>query len=177
MNKEIERKWLVNFDLIPKEILNQSVYIESDQSYLSRTPEVRIRKQKQSESCSTYILTIKGQGDLTRTEVETPLDKNQYKSLLTLCKTNPIPKKIYLLSTKKLAKHGPIEINLVEDRWCYAEVEFKTEEDSEDFDPPSWFLEEVTYHKEYKMVNIAFDFYEKSLYKEQDAEQDILLSL
>ena len=149
--KEIERKWLM--DGFPELEFNHTFMIR--QLYLSTNPEVRIRLKGISDGNHikelSYKLCIKGEGDLKRTEVEKELDFYEYKSLLDLNDSNMDILKLYRVFDYNGYK---LEVSEVDDgKFYYAEIEFKSEEDANAFIAPSWFGEEVTYDRDYKMKN------------------------
>ncbi len=139
---EIERKFLT------KEIpfaLDGFVCKELRQSYLSFKPTIRIRK-----SDDTYILTIKGSGDISREEYELLISEEEYMTLLKKTEGVEICKKRYLI---------PLENGLVAEFDVYegeltglytTEVEFSTEEEAENFIAPEWFGKDVSSERTYK---------------------------
>lgn len=158
---EIERKWLLS-DL-PKNLEADARYILQT-SYISHGKnEVRIRSAFHDDSVGTketwgeiycrYKLTIKGPGALSRTEVEFILSREQYDELSALIKPEPILKDYheYHINGKR------IEISRVDNDWVYAEVEFESEKEANDYVLPKEIQEvlvrEITYEPEYKMKN------------------------
>ncbi len=150
-NLEIERKFLIK-DL-PEEISNN---IKSsnyqfhliEQGYLSTNPVVRARRQGDE-----YILTYKSSGMLSRIEYNLPLTQESYDHLIKKTDGNIITKTRYLIPFKG-DNQGKflIELDIFEGKFrglILAEVEFETEEIAKKFIPPSWFIEDVTYKKEY----------------------------
>lgn len=154
--KEIERKWLVKE--WPTSQLKEIERVSVNQAYLSIDPEVRIR----SKSITTnkdwnprYILTIKSNGDLTRTEVEMELSAEQFAALETMVGEPYIRKEV----RKYELPHGLVlEVSLVdegtENEFMYAEVEFPDEETAKCFIMPFGIqAEDVTGNPVYKMKN------------------------
>lgn len=139
-NIEIERKWLM--DGFPPLPLQHSVF--SEQGYLSFKPTVRIRKTLRA-GIWLYYLTIKGEGTLARTEVELPLQAEQYDALLPLLAAPTATKKMQLHT---LPGGETLECSLVDEgaptAFYYAEVEFETIEQARAFQPPPYFGREVT---------------------------------
>lgn len=140
---EIERKFLVKE--IPNNILKQS---NITQGYLCYDPEIRIRNIDDKK----YFLTIKTSDcSMIRDEHEIEIQKEIYSSLFKETKAIINKTRSYVnLSTGLTA-----EIDSYDDGLVVVEVEFKTKENADDFIPPSWFGEEVTYNKAYKNVNLA----------------------
>lgn len=104
---EIERKFLLTKP-VPKHFLPLCT-IKMEQSYLSTTPEVRIRKEEtlrpsinvdtnlnphipRRQSTTAYVVCFKGTGDLARSEIEVVVMKDTYEDLLSLTINDPIIK-------------------------------------------------------------------------------------
>lgn len=135
---EIERKFLINH--IPEQ-LQQYSKKELTQGYLCTNPVVRIRQQDES-----YILTYKSTGMRSRIEEEMPLTKDAFEHLLQKTDGNIIQKTRYLLPIDGTT----LTIELDAFHGCFegiylAEVEFASDAAADDFSPPAWFDEEVTY--------------------------------
>ena len=138
---EIERKWLMEGfpDLPCQEELLQV------QGYLSFAPvTVRIRRTQRG-AVENFCLTIKGRGGLARTEVELPMQKEQYEALMGLVQGATATKRMRLCS---LPDGYVAECSLVDEgepgSFSYAEVEFESEEEAMAFVPPACFGREVT---------------------------------
>lgn len=80
---EIERRFLLND--IP--YLSRYSSDEIEQGYLSFEPEIRIRKKG-----SKFFITMKGEGSLSRTEVEKEIDSTIYEILINLLQGRKIKK-------------------------------------------------------------------------------------
>ena len=133
---EIERKFLVDPAGIPS--LTDYPKHEMAQGYISTDPVVRIRR-----SDDKYILTVKSGGLLAREEFEMYLTEDQFSGLSTHVQGLIIEKTRYLIPCLPYTIeldifHGDLEGLL------YAEVEFPSVEEAEDFDPPIWFGRDVT---------------------------------
>jgi len=151
---EIERKWLIqklpNKDHFAKE--------ERYQGYLSLIPEVRISR---TISMNIFIdkLTVKGEGTLSREEIETYIPNKFFDEISEFIERTNNTKLIH--KDRYLYTHGPytIECNIVGKgtnyEFMYAEVEFKSEDDAENFVFP--FPEcdpvDITGYSNYKMRN------------------------
>lgn len=148
---EIERKYLV--EGFPKDLeLLSEVYIE--QGYVSFSPEVRIRKAVVKDTGEEeYYLTIKGDGDLARPEIETEISSEFYKDAANFLGTEVVRKDY------KKYRLGPWELEVShvdagkEWEFYYAEIEFPSEEAANAFVPPSFLGKEITYDTMYKMKN------------------------
>lgn len=135
---EIERKFLIN--KIPKYLENYSKN-ELIQGYLCTNPVVRIRRQDEE-----YILTYKSTGMRSRIEEEMPLTKDAFEHLLKKTDGNVIQKTRYLLPVEEAAL--TIELDAFHGYFegiYLAEVEFASDAEADNFEPPEWFDEEVTY--------------------------------
>lgn len=135
---EIERKFLIN--QLPKQ-LKDCQKRELAQGYLCTNPVVRIRQQDED-----YILTYKSTGMRSRIEEEMPLTKEAFEHLLKKTDGNVIQKTRYLLPIDGTS----LTIELDEFHGNFqgiylAEVEFASDAAADEFEPPEWFDEEVTY--------------------------------
>ncbi|HJA26384.1 MAG TPA: hypothetical protein H9795_10015 [Candidatus Fournierella merdigallinarum] len=125
---EIERKWLVKGWPRGLEAVQT---IRMRQGYIALRPTVRIRQEAQ-EAGVEYILCFKGKagpGGLSRTEIETPIEKDLFCQLEALIGKPLIEKE---QRRYPLADGLILEVNQVDpgtkDEFFYAEVEFATEE-------------------------------------------------
>lgn len=158
---EIERKFTVA--RLPENLTDYPcLYIQ--QAYLSTNPVIRIRRQN-----ADYFLTYKGKGLLAREEYNLPLNKEAYEHLLAKADGNIISKKRYLLPvTSPSFRKGyqpageipalTIELDIFEPPFApliIAEVEFPDEAMAKAFIPPCWFLEDVTYDRQYHNSNLS----------------------
>ena len=82
---EIERQWLFDINKVPERFC--FCHKDMEQSYLSLEPEVRLRKETPNlvfelvfETCMTYWITIKGNGDLSREEINKQITKEEYEA-------------------------------------------------------------------------------------------------
>lgn len=148
---EIERKFLM--EGFPKDLeLLSEVYIE--QGYVSFLPEVRIRKAVVRDSGKEeYYLTIKGEGDLARREIETEISRQFYEETADFLGAGVVKKDYKKYKLGQLV----LEVSLVDaDReWAfyYGEIEFPSEEEANAFEAPDYFGKEITYDAAYKMKN------------------------
>lgn len=144
---EIERKFLVS--TLPD--LNNVIFNELKQAYLSFEPEVRIR----SLDDSLFYLAEKSTGDLSRSEIEPQINGVTFQILTSLVQGRIISKTRYYVSlnnniTAELdIYHGELE-GLVT-----VETEFKSEKEANEFVVPNWYGREITYDKRYKNKNLA----------------------
>ncbi|MFQ9934079.1 MAG: CYTH domain-containing protein [Lachnospiraceae bacterium] len=139
---EIERKYLICKDKLP---VNYSEYpcLIIEQAYLCREPVVRVRKQN-----NEYYLTYKSKGLMEREEYNLPLTEESYNHLLKKADGAIIKKKRYLIPLKPYT----IELDVFQGKHeglILAEVEFRSREEAEEFNPPVWFGEDVTFSSKY----------------------------
>ncbi len=148
---EIERKFLVDGFPEGLELLSE-VYIE--QGYVSFNPEVRIRKAVE-RGCEKeeYYLTIKGDGDLARREIETEVTAAFYEDTADFLGVDVVRKDY------KKYRFGQWELEVshvdagADWEFYYAEIEFSSEEEANAFVLPEYLGKEITYDENYKMKN------------------------
>lgn len=138
---EIERKYLIhqlpdNLESYPQKRI--------EQGYLCTNPVVRIRQQNQD-----YFLTYKSSGLMAREEYNLPLTKEAYEHLKPKADGYLISKTRYLIP---LTDKYTIELDVFDAPFAplyMAEVEFSSVEEAENFIPPEWFGEDVTFDSSY----------------------------
>ena len=146
---EIERKFLLT--KMPDMPCISSHHVT--QGYLSIEPEVRIRSKEPSEPLSnTFTLCIKGEGYLSREEVEVDISEEHFNTLRNMVQGQMITKQYqkYRLPDNLVAECSVVDSG-TEHSFAYVEVEFESEEDAISFVPPEYFGREITYCEEYKM--------------------------
>lgn len=144
---EIERKYLI--PQLPDDYRSYPSK-EIEQGYLSTDPVVRIRK-----SGDQYILTYKGSGLMEREEYNLPLTKESYEHLRP--KTDGILIHKIRYNIPYLGKYT-IELDVFLDSLAplvLAEVEFETKDEAEQFCPPDWFGEDVTFSTKYHNSSLS----------------------
>lgn len=151
---ERERKWL--FEGVVPEGLNVIDKCEILQGYISVDPEVRLRFKKKNDSELDFKMEIKGDGDLERAELPFKLTKEQFQRLMNIVGIKEC-QLIHKDFTSYEYGDNVIEVSEVDkdstNSFKYIEVEFKTVEEAQEFQPLDWFGREVTYDKRYKMKN------------------------
>ena len=158
---EIERQWLFDIDKVPKRFCFW--HKDMEQSYLNLEPEVRLRKETSKliselvlKSDPTYWITIKGNGDLSREEINKEITKEEYEALKRIGNITE-DKVIRKIHWETYIGKYKLELNIVdkgtENEFCYGEIEFSSEEEALAFEPLDYFGEEVTYDNSYKMKN------------------------
>ncbi len=146
MNIETERKFLIKY--LPKDYEKYSK-MDIEQAYLSIDKEHRIRKND-----NLYYETFKGEGNLSRTEIEKEITKDQYDNLYNKIISRVIYKTRYIIPYKD----NNIELNIYKKELSgliVAEVEFNSVEESNEFIPPIWFGKEVTFDNKFKNQYLA----------------------
>lgn len=144
---EIERKF--KLAAFPAD-LPLVVELDQYQGYLATDPEVRIRHTvNHTEGKETYILCIKSTGDLVRHEVETAIEQDQFEELASMLAYPLIHKQ---LNAYRLPDGHVLECSVVDEgAFSYAEVEFASEQEAQEWIPPVWLGREMTYEKGFKM--------------------------
>lgn len=148
MNREIERKFLINE---PPDDLNKYPNHKIEQGYLAVTDDFEVRLRKKGDR---YYQTSKSEGGLVRKEVEIELSPDQFDALWPLTEGKRIEKTRYNIEYEGFL----IELDLYSGSLKglrVAEIEFQTEDLSETFTPPDWFEDEVTDDKRYKNKYLA----------------------
>ncbi len=148
---EIERKWLVNGFVDDYLECTGSAIVK--QGYISCAPAVRIRSSE-SESGISYVLCFKSKGTLCRKEFEMSLKKEEFDELCTFLCGELVVKKYRVY---KLPSGETLEVSLVDEgkptSFFYAEVEFDSVEQAENFAPPHFLGEEKTHDENFSMSN------------------------
>ena len=142
---EIERKWILK--RVPTEfklVRNSQV----EQFYVSINPEVRLRHNPASSE--PFRITVKGEGTLSREEIETGVSEDFYNQLKDFVNKPPIKKDYSIFNCGGY----PLAVSIVDNgAFIYAEIEFKTEEQARSYQLPIDDAVEVTEKSEYKMKN------------------------
>ena len=139
---EIERKYLIDGTL-PFSLEPFSCHL-IEQAYLCTAPVVRVRRQDQD-----YILTYKGSGLMAREEYNLPLNQDAYLHLRKKADGILIHKIRYKIPYQQ---KYTIELDIFLDSLAplmLAEVEFDSEDEANNFTPPEWFSEDVTFSTKY----------------------------
>lgn len=158
MGMEIERKWLVTEASLGKNpnIRKEELeYLDIEQAYLCKEPVIRIRKTVNRNGQREFILSYKGKGLLEREEYNLPLTEEAYILLKGKIEGRIIVKRRYVLP------YGEYRIE-----WdvfkgdltglMYAEVEFSSAPEAEEFKAPEWFSRELTEEAGHSNADLAF---------------------
>lgn len=154
MALEIERKFIMTG--FPEE-LKCLREVTVAQGYISVEPEVRIHTATdRNTGVTNYRLTMKGEGDLTRTEIKTSIDGEFYREAVELLGV-PMIQKDYRSYELSASAGLILEVCLVDPgtahEFYYGEIEFESEEDAMRFTRIPCLGEEVTNDPAYKMKN------------------------
>lgn len=151
MALEIERKWRIR--RLPERLLEYPIK-EIEQGYLNFSPAIRVRRSR-LDGKEHYSMSYKGSGLLSHEEVNLPLDRESYHSLLKKAEG------IIIRKRRSLIPYGEYRIELdrflgeLEGLWI-AEVEFPSVEEARRFQGPDWFSEDVTESGEYANSRLAY---------------------
>lgn len=138
---EIERKYLIRE--LP-ENLETYAYHDIEQAYLCTAPVVRIRRQD-----DRYILTYKSSGMMAHEEYNLPLTREAYEHLKAKADGNVITKRRYLIPLDDVLT---IELDLFSGTFAWHDPRrggVSHRGSRQHFHPPDWFIEDVTFKKEY----------------------------
>ena len=150
ISMEIERKFLLN------NFPNNLKCIETamvSQGYISINPEVRIRSYEYNDD-KKFVLTIKGEGDLSRNEMEVCITEEAFKGISEIINKPLIEKdyRKYQLSDGLILECSHVDKGSASE-FIYAEIEFENEEQAKEFIVPDFLEKEITDCPEYKMKN------------------------
>ena len=148
--QEIEKKFLIKS--LPGD-LNQYQKIHVVQGYLSASgrPSLRVRKYG-DEYILSYKFKERTQKEVANVakEVELPLVEESFEHLMKKVDGRIVEKNRYLIP---LENDLTAELDVFEgylDGLKFVEVEFKSEEDAANFNPPEWFGKDVTFDVHFK---------------------------
>lgn len=146
---EIERKYLIK--QLPADLAQYPRRL-IEQGYLCTEPVVRIRRDN-----DLFELTYKSKGLMVREEHNLPLTEDSYLHLKEKIDGILITKKRYMIPLEPYT----IELDVFEGVLAplvLAEVEFPSEEEANNFTPPSWFGEDVTFSSKYHNSTMSQKF-------------------
>ena len=148
---EIERKYLLKE--IP-EWVKACPYKEMEQSYISRSPVIRVRHIVQ-DGRETFILTLKGRGLSMREEYELDLNRLEYLNLLSKAEGRTIEKRRYLVPLEGGLTAEVDEFSGELAGLKLVEVEFPSEEAMRAFCAPEWFGRDVSEEGTYQNSRLS----------------------
>jgi CYTH domain-containing protein len=155
-NIEVERKFLVNLSDLPADMISRGEVLELVQTYINFSPETRVRKVRKVNDIN-YYHTRKLPKDnigLSREEVESCITEEKYNDLLK----EQVGDTIYKTRYRFCENSYTIEVDVYSHGLtglAVAEVEFKSVEQSGNFNPPDWFGKDITYEPRYKNSNLS----------------------
>ncbi len=152
MNNEIERKYLV-FNLPDLSNLEKKTY---KQGYIFdfHHDQVRLRKTINSKELTQFTIK-KGEGE-KRSEFEISLTEIQFKKLWPATEEKRVKKTRYFYPLWSYQAEVDVYCDHL-DGLVTAEVEFNTQLEAEDFDPPEWFGPNVIEEPEFKNKQLALN--------------------
>ena len=145
--KEIERRFFVK--TMPAN-LHEYTGHSITQGYVFFDPVVRLRKTE-----SEFFLTIKTKGLLVREEIELNIEKENFDTMWHKVEGNIIEKTRYEIP---LGQNLKAELDIFHGQFhplIIVEVEFDTIARSQEFIPPDWFGEDITFSTEYANKSLA----------------------
>jgi len=148
-DKEIERKWLVDKDEIPYDLNKAMDIYDIQQTYICFDPEMRVRNYNNGQSYELTIKTNLTEDGLIRDEINMDITQEQYENLIEKKECFTIHKTRY-----NIYDNGQVmAIDIFHDELdglAYMEIEFKSKEDSDNYETPSWVIKDVTSDVRYK---------------------------
>jgi CYTH domain-containing protein len=147
--KEIERKFLL--PLVPG-LADGQQFVEIEQGYLAidEETEVRVRRADQDR-----FITVKGGQGEVRDEIEIAISDKQFAALWPLTEGRRLSKRRLVVT---LERGLEVELDVFKDELeglLIAEVEFESEAESDEFEPPDWLGREVTGNDRYSGQSLA----------------------
>src|SRR4051794_12862562 len=144
---EIERKFLLS----EPPNLDAAAGDEIEQGYLAIGSDGEVRVRRKGER---LLLTAKRGAGLSRQEAEVELDRAGFDELWSLIDGRRLRKRRHVMP------HGDLKIEIDVyagdlDGLVVAEIEFVSEEQAKEFEPPGWLGEEVTGDHRYLNETLA----------------------
>lgn len=151
---EIERKWLIDPNNIPYDLSNAEV-CEIEQTYITFSPEFRIRRVNGGEYYTCAFKANLRVGGLVRDEIEAFITEDEYDNLLVKSEGNTIYKTRYQF----LDEEGYlIAIDIFAgdlEGLAYMEIEFTNMDEATEYGNPDWVIADVTNDVNYKNGYLA----------------------
>lgn len=141
---EIERKFLI--DNFPNN-LNFESKNEIEQYYIVNSKDLTIRLRRYNNK---YFITFKSGSLMVREEKEIEIKQQDFEELKNIAPKNKIIKTRFIFFDRQYK----VELDIFKDELeglIIAEIEFKTEQEAINYNPPNWFGKEVT--QDYKFTN------------------------
>lgn len=149
MAKEIERKFLLQ--RVPS-LANGLQSIDIEQGYLAIDEETEVRVRRADPD---RFITVKGGQGEVRDEVEIAISDEQFAALWPLTEGRRLGKRRLVIT---LERGLEVELDVFKgelEGLLIAEVEFESEAESDEFEPPGWLGEEVTGDDRYSGQSLA----------------------
>jgi adenylate cyclase len=154
MAQEIERKLLVDVDMLPEDLGAWRAQ-RLEQGYLAITGEVEIRIRRAGGRDAR--LTVKSSPGLSRAEEELPLDAEAFERLWPLTAGRRVVK---VRHSREVAPGVVLELDVYEGALAglaTLEAEFASEDAARAWTPPPWAGRDVTGEKAYANQTLAVD--------------------
>jgi len=150
---EIEKKWLIDKTKIPYD-LSKAEKFEIEQTYISFSPEIRVRKINNGEEYTFAVKTNMTSDGLIRDEMENTITEEEYNNMIKKKEGNTIYKTRYQFLEDNILYAIDIFKDDLEGL-AYMEIEFENKELSDEFETPSWVIKDVTADVRYKNGHLA----------------------
>lgn len=151
---ETERKFLIDPAKLPKDMDKRGKVYDIVQTYISLSPEMRVRMLNKKY----YYFTLKRPLDdvgLSREEIEFRITQEEYEALVKKREGSTIYKTRYQFYENGTYIFVDVYYSKKLTGLVVAEVEFPSAEASRKFKAPKWFGEEITADLRYKNANLA----------------------
>lgn len=150
---EIEKKWLIKKELIPYD-LSKMERIEIEQTYICFSPEIRVRRINGGSQYTFAVKTNITEDGMTRNELEENITQEEYHNLISKKEGNTIHKTRYQF----LEGNQILAIDIFSGKLeglAYLEIEFKDQEEAQNYKAPDWVMKDVTSDLSYKNGHLA----------------------
>lgn len=141
--KEIERRWLLckPFDDGSKPV--EDILVKTHYLSINKSIETRVRQTMNNKFDDVrYVFTVKAGSGMEREEVEVRLFQEDYINLLNKTYNNDPPTPICKEHKLFIYNGFPLEVNIVDGKFTYAEIEFRNETEARAFQFPQEFIDE-----------------------------------
>ena len=150
---EIEKKWIIDKKNIPYDLSNAEI-IEIEQTYISFSPEIRVRKINGGKEYTFAVKTNITSDGMTRDELEDYITEEEYNNLIKKREGNTIHKTRYQFLDGDYLLAIDIFSGELEGL-AYLEIEFENQDEVDKFETPSWVIKDVTSDLNYKNGYLA----------------------
>jgi len=150
---EIEKKWLIDKEKIPYNLSNAEV-IEIEQTYISFSPEIRVRRINKGEEYTFAVKTNMTSDGMIRDEMENSITEEEYNNMIKKREGSTIYKTRYQFLDGDYVLAIDIFSGDLEGL-AYLEIEFENEEQANNFKEPNWVIKDVTGDVNYKNGHLA----------------------